>query len=125
MRIANESITLSSTDLSANRESDPIYIGHLINFSLQFVVSGTPNGTFKVQFSNDVGNSSAIAKSNEDFNVSNFSDIPNASVSAAAAGVFGINVADAGYRWIKVVWTAAGAGTTPVLTSARFNGKGV
>lgn len=125
MRIFNESLTLNSTSMSANITSDPIYLGHIGYYSIQLVYTGTPDGTFKLQLSNDMGSPQAAEQANEDFKIVNWTDIANTTVAVSAAGDLSYNVENAGYRWVRVVWTADSAGTTPVLTSARANGKGV
>ena len=131
MRINNENLleidnVAQSTSLAASRNFKPIWLGHICNYSIQLVYTGVPDGSFKLQASNDLGNPNAQGEANQYAGVSNWSDISGSATGAiSAAGDTMYDVENAGYRWVRVVWTATGAGTAPVLTSARANVKGV
>ena len=106
--------------MSSSLTSNPIWLGHIANFAIQLVFTGTPNGTLKLQCSNDEG-----AKTNDISNVSitNWTDIDGSDQAIVASGDHVWNVQNCGYRWVRVVYTASsGSGT---LTSARMNVKGV
>ena len=122
MRIQNEDLTLSGTDMTSNITSDPIWLGHIAHFSIQVVFTGsTPNGTFKLQASNDKGaNDYRIASAS----VTNWTDISGSSQGITAAGDHMWNVQNCGYRWVRVVWTDSSS-TAGTITVARFNVKGV
>lgn len=124
MRIANDFVNINS-DLSVNRQSDPIYLGHIIAYSIQIFFTGTPDGVFKLQFSNDLGRPTADSEADRDFQITNWTDIGGSSQIISAAGDLGYNVENAGYRWVRLVWEATTPGTSPVITSARANLKGV
>lgn len=122
MRIKNDDLTLSSTDMTtATITSNPIWLGHIVNYSIQLVYTGTPNGAFKLQGSNDEG-----AKTNdiENVNITNWSDIPSTTVNVTSAGSNIYNITDAGYRWVRLVWTDSTSGAS-TITSARYNVKGI
>jgi len=125
VRIAQGDLVLSSTSLAANVTSDPIYLGHICNYGIQIFFTGTPDGNFKLQLSNDMGNPQAADRVNEDYQVTHWTDIAGSTAAVAAAGDLAYNIENAGYRWVRVVWGADSAGTTPVITSARFNLKGI
>jgi len=106
MRVFNDTITIG-TDLASNQTSDAYSVEHIANFAVQFALTGSPSGTIKVQASLDA---------------ESWSDVPSASTSVAASGVFFINVVDAGYNYMRVVYErTTGTGT---ITKALINGKG-
>ena len=123
MRVSNDDITFDSTDLSSDATSQPISIEHILNYAIQLVFTGTPNGSFKLQASCDEGDPNAPQESERDDNISNWTDISGSSQSISAAGSHLWTVADAGYKWVRVVWTVSSSSGT--LTSARFQSKGL
>jgi hypothetical protein len=121
MRIANESLQDSATSMGSSFELRAVYLGHICNYSIQLVFTGTPGGTFKLQCSNDPGLPNASF--DEDRGVTNWTDITGTAVVISAAGDLTWNVENAGYPWVRVVYTfSSGSGS---LTSARANVKGV
>lgn len=129
MRRKNENLMVLdgvavNSSLAASRNYKAVWLGHIINFSVQAVYTGTPAGSFKLQGSNDVGNIDAQSEANQTVNVTNWTDIADSDVLVAAAGNFMINYQNCGFDWVRVVWTASGAGSTPVLTKLRMVVKG-
>lgn len=123
MRIGNDTITLSGNNMAVNITSDPIWLGHIANFSIQIVFTGTPTGQFKLQMSNDDGRPSASTEAARDYQVNNFTDIVGSQQQITEAGNHGYTVQNTGYRWVRLVYTAgSGSGT---ITTTRFNVKGV
>lgn len=123
MRIANDSLISAAVDLGSTWESDGIWLGHIANFSIQLVFTGTPTGNFKLQCSNDKGKEDKVLGGWSSDNVSNWTDIDQSAQPITAAGDHAWDVQNCGYRWVRVVWTfTSGSGS---LTSARFNVKGV
>lgn len=119
MRIAAINFLESSGNvtLSGNWTSSPIYIGHLAVFSIYTAFTGVPEGSFKLQYSNDSNEPTQGARLPE-----NWGDIGSSSQTVDEAGTHGWQVENAGYRWIRVVYTyTAGVG---ILTKAQFHGKG-
>lgn len=123
MKISNDSMIASPVDLAASANLSGLYIGHVGIAAVQLVYTGTPAGNFKIQGSCDAGQPSAQAESQRLIGVSNWSDVSSAT-TVSAAGSLIINLPDPGYQWLRVVWTATGAGTSPLLTVARLNTKG-
>lgn len=122
MRIGNDVLNIDS-DLSTNQVSEPVWLGHIANYSIQIFFSGTPGGNFKLQMSNDFGNVQAPVEADRDFKIDNWTDIADSALTVSAAGDVAWNYRDAGYRWVRVVWTqTSGSGT---ITSVRFNVKGI
>lgn len=54
MRLIAYSLIDSVTTLNSDWVSSPIFIGHAIHFSAQLQFSGVPEGTFLIEYSNDV-----------------------------------------------------------------------
>jgi len=116
MRIQNEQLNLSSTDMSGNITSDAVWLGHIVNASIQAVYTGSPSGTLIVEASNDLGaNSNNVSNPS----ITNWTQIDSASLSGAGSTMF--NLQDTGYRWIRLRYVAGGTGTL----SARYNVKGI
>lgn len=123
MRIDNAPITFDTTDLSAaTATSDPIWVGHISQYAVQIVVSGSPVGAFKLQASCDEGPRTANSP-NMGTGISNWSDITDATAAVSAAGISFINISDSGYYWFRVIYTKTSG--TGAISSARFNAKGV
>lgn len=130
MRIHNDNLlsvdeTTVSSSLAASANYKPVSLAHAVSYSIQLVYTGTPAGAFKLQASNDVGQPQASGEAAKYAGVSNWTDIADTSVTISAAGNTLWNVENAAYLWVRVVWTASGAGTTPLLTSARAYTKGI
>lgn len=124
MRIANHTLSLSSTDLAqASITSEGIWLGHVSDFSIQIVFTGAPVGSFKLQASNDEGREDQGNGGWNDDGVNNWSDVSSTTIAISAAGDFIFNYANSGFRWFRVVYTrASGTGT---ITVARYNTKGI
>lgn len=123
MRIKNDPLQFDSTDLSGDVTSEAIYLGHICNYAIQLVFTGAPEGSFKLQASNDQGHPAAVSQEEREEGVVNWTDIEDSDQAILAAGNHMYQVENAGYLWVRVVWTFdAGTGA---LTDARFNVKGV
>lgn len=125
MRISNEDLLLESgvIDLSTGWASRPVWLGHIANFSIQLIFTGSPNGTFTLQMSNDQGHPNSQAKSEQSADVTHWTTISGSAQPISAAGDLGYDYNNAGFPWVRVVWTpSSGTGS---LTVARANVKGV
>lgn len=119
MRIKNEDLTVSSTDLTANITSNAIWLAHIVNYSIQVTVTGSPNGTFKLQGSNDYG-----AKDSQNPNIANWADL-SIDQAVTASGSYMLSDSDCGYRWVRLVWTDSSSAGGSEIGEVRFNVKGV
>lgn len=123
MRVSNISIQDSATDLGASANLNAVWIGHVVNYSIQLVFTGSPVGSFKLQASCDAGSPNASQQATLATGVSNWTDIASSSQAVSAAGNITWDVQNSGYNFVRVVWTySSGSGT---ITSARINTKGV
>lgn len=123
MRIFNEDLTFDSTDLSNNVVSEPVYLAHIPDYSIQIFFSGSPTGNFKLQASLDAGNPLAAQEENVDYEITHWTDIADSAFTVSAAGDVMWDVQNTGIRWVRVVYTNTGG--TGSITSARATGKGV
>lgn len=115
----DNTLLLNGADASADIASSPITLESIYVFAVQAVFTGSPVGTIKLQVSCDPGRTTSNAYGTD---VANWSDLAGMSASISAAGLVMFNVTDAGYKWVRVVYTAAsGIGGLTV----RFNAKGV
>lgn len=125
MRVKNEDLLSLSgpVDLTSSANLRAVWLGHIVNYSIQLVFTGTPGGNFKLQCSNDPGRIDSEAISNQASDVSNWTDVADSALVVSAAGNVVWDVQNVGYNWVRVVWTAtSGSGS---LTSARCYVKGV
>lgn len=126
MRVHNQDLLEGQTeDMESNFTLPPIWLGHIAYYSIQLVFAGgTPDGTFKLQASNDPGNQDKSSGGWDTSSMTNWTDIADSAQAVTSAGNHMWSVENAGYLWVRVVWTdSATSGTS--LTSARAYVKGV
>jgi len=123
MRIFNDNVQFGSTSLSGDLESEPIYLGHIVDYAIQIVFTGTPDGSFKLQVSNDEGSVNSSGRTMQGSGVENWSDVASSGFTVSAAGDVFWDVQNAGHRWVRVIWTVSSS--TGTIQSAKVNGKGV
>ena len=133
MRVANENLLVTDNgpapaDMSIAINFRPIWLGHIANFSIQIFFTGSPVGTFKLQMSNDYGfNNSGSPNTPKEVlqtaKITNWTDIVDSPLAVSAAGNVAWNFQNAGFEWVRVVYTpTSGTGT---ITSAKAKVKGV
>ncbi len=122
MRIANENLQTTATSMGTSFNMRALYLGHIVNYSVQLTFTGTPTGSFKLQCSDDPGMPDG-GQTPQALNVTNWTDVAGSSQSITTAGNIAYNVQNAGYNWVRVVYTASSS--TGSLTVARANIKGV
>lgn len=122
MRIQSDSILneLSGTDMTSNITGPAIWLGHIANFAIQLVFTGSPNGAFKLQASCDEANPGNPTETVP----TNWTDIVDSNQAITASGDHMWTVENAGYTFVRLVWTDSASGTS-TITVARFMVKGV
>jgi len=124
MRIANEDLLDGVVaSLGADYTSRPVWLGHIAQYSIQAVFTGTPSGDFKLQCSNDLGHINAQSKAEQGAGVVNWTTITGSSTTVSAAGDVVWDAENVGYLWVRVVYTRTAS--TGSLTSLRANIKGI
>jgi hypothetical protein len=122
MKIAYCDLLNKTPITAANYTSQGYYIGRVVNYAVQVVFTGSPTGTLKLQVSCDVGNPNASLPYSDD-SVINWVDLPGTSTSITAAGTSFFNLVDAGYSWVRVVYTHTSG--TAQITVAQIHMKGL
>lgn len=123
MRIANDTLIDAPVTLTQDWESPAFYLGHIVNYSIQLVFTGTPDGTFSLQCSNDKGLEDKTTGGWNGAGVSNWTEITGSASVVTGADTIMWDVQNAGYRWVRVVYDFSAS--TGSLTSAICNAKGV
>jgi hypothetical protein len=121
MRIAHCAL-LTAPITAANYTSEGYYIGHIVNYAAQITFTGTPTGSLKLQVSCDIGNPNAPFPHSDD-SVINWVDLAGTTVAISAAGSVLLNIVDAGYSWVRVVYTHTSGASQ--ITVAQLNLKGI
>lgn len=120
MTVSNIDVPFS---MASNFATDPIYLGHIVNFSIQLVFTGTPTGNFTLECSNDEGEGDRVLNKFSSTGVDNWTTVSDSAFAVSAAGDCVWDVQNVGYRWVRVKWTqSAGTGS---VTVARCQVKGV
>lgn len=118
MRVYNK-ILKSNQLLNANITTDSMQLLDMVGYSIQVSITGTPNGTFKLQGSADKFSAQDAA------DATTWVDISDSSVTVTTSGNFIINVTDVFYNYVRVVYTDASSGASTATATITFNGKGV
>lgn len=119
MRVANTTIVgFINGDMSASITSQAYSTYQIYGWSAQFVFTGAPVGSLKVQVSDDP----YVNAQNVVQVPTNWTDLANSATAIAAAGDITYNVNLAFYNWIRFVYTrTSGTGTI----NGRLNIKGM
>jgi hypothetical protein len=111
MKFASEKIIVNQS-MAASFESQPILLDQIYGFSFQAVFTGAPEGSFKLQVSND--------DKSFGFTPVNWTDVTGSTQIITEAGDIVWNFNGAFYKWVKVVYTRdAGTGSCDVTYSSK------
>lgn len=112
-------------DMSGDLDSIGILIDQMALASIQATFSGAPVGSLELQASNDIVPYAPVPGNpvgpDPAANVTNWTTITCSVTPITAAGNFLWNIPNAGYRWVRLHYTAT-SGTGSL--SATFSGKG-
>lgn len=120
MRQLNDTI-LNNVSLAASANSSALDCTNQVSISMQAVVTGSsPNGTLKLQASNDPNQGTLITGSPSV--PTHWTDIPNSSVSVAGVGTYLMPKIDISYQWVRAVYTrSSGSGNiTAIVKTLGF-----
>lgn len=113
MRNVNCQVLFASS--SASQNGIQIDSNQLVSASFQFVFGDTSSvGTCKIQASNDICNDRYQANL---FTVTNWTDIPNMSVSSVSGASQILTIPNCSYRWLRAVYTSTSGGSTTVTSN--------
>lgn len=116
MRVSNFTV-YTAGDMAGSLTSAAVSLYQIYGWSAQFVFTGSPVGTLKVQVSDD----RYLNEYNAVQTPTNWTDLVDSSTAIAAAGDITYNVDTAYYNWIRFVYTrSSGSGTL----DGRVNLKG-
>lgn len=118
--IPSNSAIFTNADMSGDLHSTPYLLDQMYGYFIQLVWTGTVNGTFTVEVSNDVG------VSNPDGSVTgvvNYTTLANSSQTITNAGNLGYNVNLAFYRWVRIAYAHNTGGTASL--NGRIQAKGI
>jgi len=109
--------------MDADFQLRPIWLGHIAQYAIQLTFTGTPDGTFQLQCSNDPGhpNAQSVAEQSEDLD--HWTVITGSSTVMSAARDITWNAENVGYRWVRVAYISNNPGG--VLSTAIANLKGL
>ena len=111
MKFASEKI-IAAQSMATSFESAPILLDQIYGFSFQAVFTGAPDGSFKLQVSND--------DKSFGFQPVNWTDITGSTQVITEAGDIVWNFNGAFYKWVKVVYEASsGSGSCDITYSSK------
>lgn len=103
---------IDAVSMAATINSDGIDLQGMRHYSFHAVYTGSPNGTLKLQVSNDKVSQPSL--------VSNWSDYTGSSTTIAAAGNTFYKVERDGERWARLVFTfSSGTGSLSVISNIQ------
>lgn len=124
MRISNENLlNVSVPSMDSDFQLRPVWLGHIAQYAIQLTFSGTPDGTFSLQCSNDPGNPNAQAQAEQYEGVDHWTTITGSATVVSAAGDITWNAENVGYRWVRVAYVSNNPGG--VLETSVANLKGI
>lgn len=124
MRTSTKQI-MTNVVLNANRTSPVVPLKNIFMYSIAFIVTGTPNGSVKLQASNDPETNDTMPSNNPQPTPTNFVDIANSTFALSSSGETMWNVQLVAYNWVRVVYTDSSGGTSTATVNCVTNIKGV
>lgn len=123
MKLSTIPIITAPVDMSTTFTLPAVYVGNIVNYSVQLVFTGAPNGTLKLQFSSDMAPYVASTYMMQTGGVVNWTDCDDGEQKITESGDHMWNVQNTGVMWARVTYIAtSGSGS---LIDAKFTVKGV
>jgi len=112
--------------MASSFKSTGVDLNQTVLYSIEAVFSGAPVGSFNLEVSNDIvpvdpSNTNPVGPDPAG-NVVNWVTYTGSSTAVSGSGNFLWNVLEAGYRWVRVSYTATSGSGSCTIT---FSGKGV
>lgn len=105
---------LESQSLNSSFNSGAILLARSLGFSASAISSGSPNGTWKLQYSN------AIEWNAADIPAGSWLDFPDSAQAITNAGNTTWDV-ETKCKWVRIVWTfSSGTGSATITAFARI-----
>lgn len=109
----------TAADISVTVNSKVLGLELILSYAVQAIFTGTPDGTFKLQASNDPYPDASFGLAA--FVPTNWVDVADSSVTQTDTTPIMINYQFPGYRWVRAVFTPNGgsAGTMTIRAYAK------
>lgn len=121
MRTFNQQV-IASQALNVNSNSPFVPLKNIYTYTMAAIITGTPNGTVKLQASNDPETNDGI---NPLFpQPTHWVDISDSTFAVTTSGISFWNVNGIGYNYVRVVYTDVSGGSSTATMQIVFNGKG-
>ncbi len=122
MRVFNKTIA-TAVPLNTNYNSPASPLKSIYMYDMAANITGTPNGTLKLQASNDPETNDTMPGGVPQPQPTNWADIQN-STFVAVTGTNMWNVRAVGYNYVRVVYTDLSSGSSTATMTIIINGKG-
>ena len=110
-------------ELNEDIQSEGLTLLNMFGYSIQLVITGTPNVEFKLQGSADKVLFAVPLP--PDIMANTWNDIQGSNATVTEDGIVTWNVTSSLYNFVRVVYTDASGGSSTATLNAKFNGKGV
>ena len=122
MRVFNNKIAVN-VDISASYVSQYVPLRSIVMYSVAAIITGSPNGTIKLQASNDPETNDTQTNTTSGLppavGPTNWVDIANSTFTINSAGETMWNVRDPAYNYVRVVYTGTGAAAMSIIVNAK------
>lgn len=121
MRTFNDQIVTNSI-MNATITSPAVPLKNIFMYSIAAIVSGTPNGSFSLQASNDPETNDTVRPIQPA--PINWVTVAGSTFALTTAGETLINVTDVAYNYVRAIYIDSSGGTATSTLAVIFNGKG-
>lgn len=118
MRTFNVQIA-TEADISNGYTSSSVPLKNILNYCITAIISGSPNGSIKLQASNDPETITNLPGGTPQPEPVNWVDVANSSFTINSSGNTMWNVNDVGYNYVRVVYTGSGTAAVTIVVNAK------